>query len=275
MRVSTDDGVGLAVEVTGSGPALLLAHGFTGAKEDFADHVDDLAQHSTVVTFDHRGHGESDKPDREDAYSLDRLAADTLAVADALGLDRFRLLGHSMGGMVARRLVLAVPERVTGLILMGTSPGKPSGVDPDLVNVGAAMARTEGMVVLRALLDEIDVLGSEADRRVRRERRGYEEFMRTKFFAVPAEAYAALVLDIAHQPNQLAELTGVSCPTLVIIGDQDEAFLPDAHAMAGVLPDVELVVVRDAGHSPQFENPDAYLAALEGFLARVDAGTRS
>ena len=275
MRVSTDDGVGLAVEVTGSGPALLLAHGFTGAKEDFADHVDDLARHSTVAIFDHRGHGESDKPDHEDAYSLDRLAADTLAIADALDFDRFRLLGHSMGGMVARRVVLAVPERVTGLILMGTSPGKPSGVDPDLVNVGAAMARTEGMVVLRALLDEIDVLGSQADRRVRRERPGYEEFMLEKFFAVPAEAYAALVLDIAHQPDQLAELGGVTCPTLVVVGEQDEAFLPDAHAMAGALPDVELVIVPSAGHSPQFENPDAYLAALEGFLARVDAGTRS
>ena len=275
MRVTTDDGVGLEVEVAGSGPALLLAHGFTGAKEDFADHVIDLARHSTVVTFDHRGHGASDKPEVEDAYSLDRLAADGLAIADALDLDRFRLLGHSMGGMVARRMVLAAPERVDGLILLDTSPGKPSGVDPDLAKMGAAIALTEGMVVLRELLDEMDVLGSEADQRVRRERPGYEEYMRQKFFAVPAEAYAALLVDIAEQPDQLAQLASVTCPALVIVGDQDAAFLPDAHAMAGVLPDVELVVVPGAGHSPQFENPHGYLAALEGFLARIDAGARS
>jgi 2-succinyl-6-hydroxy-2,4-cyclohexadiene-1-carboxylate synthase len=275
MRVTTDDGVGLEVEVAGSGPALFLVHGFTGAKEDFADHIADLARHSTVVTFDHRGHGESDKPDRDDAYSLDRLAHDTLAIADALDLDRFRLLGHSMGGMVARRLVIAAPERVTGLILMDTAPGPPSGVDPDLAKMGAAVARTEGMVVMRQLLDEIDPLGTPADHRLRRERPGYVEFGREKFFAVPPVAYAELVLDIVQQPNQLVALATLTCPALVIVGEQDEGFLPDAHAMADVIPDVELVVVPDAGHSPQFENPAVWLAALERFLARVDARTPS
>ena len=65
-----------------------------------------------VVVFDLRGHGESGSPAEPSAYSLDRLAADVLAVADSLGLDTFRLLGHSMGGMVARRVVLAHPGRV-------------------------------------------------------------------------------------------------------------------------------------------------------------------
>ncbi|HYU57939.1 MAG TPA: alpha/beta fold hydrolase, partial [Actinomycetota bacterium] len=105
MRVTVDDDVRLEVREAGAGPALLLVHGFGGAKEDFADHIEALGARYRVVTFDHRGHGESDAPDHVEAYSLDRLAADTLQVADALGIDRFRLLGHSMGGMVARRLV--------------------------------------------------------------------------------------------------------------------------------------------------------------------------
>jgi len=75
MRIEMDDGVSLAVERTGSGPPLLLVHGFGGAKEDFADHLDALAQHSDVVVFDHRGHGASDQPPDEAAYSLDRLTA--------------------------------------------------------------------------------------------------------------------------------------------------------------------------------------------------------
>src|SRR5215470_12996484 len=62
MRITTDDGVELAVEVAGSGPGLVLVHGFGGAKEDFADHVPALAAEHTVVIFDHRGHGASDKP---------------------------------------------------------------------------------------------------------------------------------------------------------------------------------------------------------------------
>ena len=112
MRMTMDDGLALEVTDTGSGPGLLLVHGFGGAKEDFADHVDALGARHRVVTFDHRGHGASDKPDEAAAYSLDRMAADVMGVADALGIDGFRLLGYSMGGMVARRVVLAHPARI-------------------------------------------------------------------------------------------------------------------------------------------------------------------
>src|SRR3954466_10146839 len=87
MRITTSDGVGLEVEVEGSGPGLLLVHGFGGAKEDFADHVSALAADHTVVIFDHRGHGGSDNPDDPAAYTLDRLVTDTLQVADAAGLE--------------------------------------------------------------------------------------------------------------------------------------------------------------------------------------------
>jgi 2-succinyl-6-hydroxy-2,4-cyclohexadiene-1-carboxylate synthase len=124
--IVTDDGVRLAVERTGEGPPFLMVHGFTGAKEDFADHAPRFAEHTEVVLFDHRGHGASDKPADVAAYSLDRLAEDTLQVADALGFERFTLLGYSMGGMVARRLVLAHPERVGALVLLDTSPGPPT-----------------------------------------------------------------------------------------------------------------------------------------------------
>lgn len=269
MRITVADDVGLAVEVSGTGPPLLLVHGFTGVKEDFADHVPDLARHSTVVVFDHRGHGASDKPEQAEAYSLDRLATDTLAVADALGFERFRMLGHSMGGMAARRVVLAAPARVDAIVLMGTSAGRPSGVDPDLVDMGAAIALTEGMQVVRQVLDELDPLGTPANQRVRLERPGYEEYGNRNFFAVPAVAYAALIRDIAHQSDQLAEMRTVTCPSLVIVGEQDTPFLPDSHALAEAIPNAELVVVPDAGHSPQFENPDAYLAVMERFLSRV------
>ncbi|MEX0665833.1 MAG: alpha/beta fold hydrolase [Acidimicrobiia bacterium] len=270
MRITVDDGVGLEVEVSGAGPPLVLVHGFTGAKEDFADHVPHLAEHATIARFDLRGHGASDKPDRADAYSFDRLAADTLAVASELGFERFRLLGHSMGGMAARRAVLTAPERIDALILMSTSPGKPSGVDPDLVDMGAAIALTEGMTIVRQVLDELDPLGTPANQRVQLVRPGYEEYGIRNFFAVPAVAYAALIHEIAHQPVQLEELRAVRCPTLVIVGEQDSPFLADSHAIADAIPSSELVVVPDAGHSPQFENPDAYLGAVQRFLRAVD-----
>ena len=87
-----------------------------------------LARDHTVVTFDHRGHGESDNPTDPAAYSFDRLVADTLAVADATGLDHFRLLGHSMGGMVARKIAIHEPSRVDALVMMDTSAGPVPGL---------------------------------------------------------------------------------------------------------------------------------------------------
>lgn len=266
MRIEMDDGVGLTVERVGDGPPVLLVHGFGGAKEDFADHVPCLATHSTVVTFDHRGHGASDHPADECAYSLDRLVADTLGIADRLGFEQFRLLGHSMGGMVARRLVLADPDRVDALILMDTAPGPPRGIDVATVDLGVEIARTDGMAVLKAVQDELDPLGTPAYQRLLAERPGYREFCDRKWEALSREMWIALVSEIVRQPDGLAALAAVRCPTLVIVGEQDDAFVDVSHAMAETIPDARLVVIPDAGHSPQFENPTAWFAAVDGFL---------
>ena len=88
------------------------------------------------MTFDHRGHGASGHPTDPAAYSLARMRADTWAVADAVGLDRFRVLGHSMGGMVVRRMPLEQPERIDALVLMDTSAGPIPTLVPELVEIG-------------------------------------------------------------------------------------------------------------------------------------------
>jgi pimeloyl-ACP methyl ester carboxylesterase len=78
--------------------------------------------------------------------------------------------------------------------------------------------------------------------------------------------WATLGRAIRDQPDELAALAAVRCPTLVIVGEQDEPFLGVSRDMAATIPDAELVVVPDAGHSPQFENGPVWLSALEGFL---------
>lgn len=270
MRIRTDDGVDLEVTDRGSGPALVLVHGFGGAKEDFADHVDELAVDHRVVTFDQRGHGESGGPDDPGRYSLDRFAADLANVADALGLKSFRLLGHSMGGMVARRFVLAAGDRVDALVLMDTSPGPVPGLDAELIDLGVQIANEQGMDELKRLMDAFSPLGTAADERVRRERPGYVEFADHKWSRLVRSMWTAMIVEIRDQPDQLAELAGVACPTLVMVGVQDEPFVAVSAAMAAVVPDADHVVIPDAGHSPQFENPPAWLAAMRRFLARVE-----
>src|SRR5688572_1906018 len=119
------------VEAGEGGRPFLVLHGFTGAKEDFTHHegwVDRLAEQGWhVVAPDHRGHGASSKPDGEAAYTFDEFAADALALADHLGWERFALLGHSMGGMIAQYVALTAPERLAGLVLMDTSHGPLEG----------------------------------------------------------------------------------------------------------------------------------------------------
>ncbi len=270
MRITTSDGVGLAVEVAGSGPGLLLVHGFGGAKEDFADHVPVLARDNTVVIFDHRGHGASDKPTDRDMYSIDRLATDILEVADACDLPRFRLLGHSMGGMVGRQIPLRAPERVEALIMMDTSAGPIPGFDPTLMDLAADVAFTGGKQALKELLDMAAVLETPAYKRTLLDRPGYQAFEDRKWNDLSEIMWGAMAIALAYQPDDLAALAAaVNFPMLVIVGSQDAPFLTASHAMVDAIPGAQLVVIPDAGHSPQFENPPAWIDALTKFLASV------
>jgi pimeloyl-ACP methyl ester carboxylesterase len=207
-------------------------------------------------------------------YSFDRLVADTLAVADATGLASFRLLGHSMGGMLARQVVLRYPERVDALILMDTAPGPVPSFDADLMDLAAEIARTQGKAELKITLDAFAPLNNAAYERVLAERPGYQEFQDRKWDGVSDVMWAVLVREIARQRDDLPEFRTITCPTLVIVGELDDPFLQPSHDMANAIADATLVVVPDAGHSPQFENPEAWFAAVSGFLAaRVAAGS--
>jgi pimeloyl-ACP methyl ester carboxylesterase len=127
-----DGPVELAVAEAGEGGRpLVLVHGFTGAKEDFTEWLDPLAERGWhAVAADQRGHGDSAKPTHEGAYSFDVFAADLLALFDALGWSSAVALGHSMGGMVLQTALLAAPDRFDGVVLMDTSHRAMKGVDP-------------------------------------------------------------------------------------------------------------------------------------------------
>jgi pimeloyl-ACP methyl ester carboxylesterase len=275
MRIATDDGVGLAVEVVGTGPGLMLVHGFGGAKEDFADHVPTLARDNTVVIFDHRGHGASDKPDDPGAYSLERLGTDVLQVADGAGLESFRLLGHSMGGMVSRKVALRASDRVDALIMMDTSAGPIPGFDNSLIEVAADVALTQGKDALKELLDLADPLSSPAYERVLAERPGYQEFQDRKWADLSAVMWGAMARELAQQSDDLAAMAAsLARPLLIVVGEQDKPFVKASRSMAEAIPGAKLVIISDAGHSPQFENPDAWIDAMTTFLSSLPAVAR-
>lgn len=269
VRVRVDDGVELEVWVEGDGPGLVLVHGFGGAKEDFADHFRVLAETHRVVTFDHRGHGESDKPHDPHGYTIERLRADVVAVADAVGLDRFRLLGHSLGGMVARGIALSHPERVEALVLMDTTHGPIPGFAAELMDAAAEVAIEQGKDALKELLDFASPLETPAYLRLLEARPGYQEFCNRKWDAISERMWAGLARAIAYQEEELHRLAEVACPTLVLVGEHDRPFVKASRRMASTIPGARLSVIPDAGHSPQFENPEVWFAELGGFLAAL------
>ncbi|MBW3613894.1 MAG: alpha/beta hydrolase [Actinobacteria bacterium] len=269
-RLQLPSGLGVALLEAGGPPArpLLLVHGFTGAKEDFAEHLDALAATGWhCVAPDLRGHGGSDHPPGVTSYGLRIFAADILGLADALGWARFTLLGHSMGGMVAQHIALDAPDRLERLVLMDTSHGAPDGIDPALVELGKAVVAQGGMPLLvEATRAQEGGLFTPAHMRLLSTRPGYREFAEGKSLACSADMWTAMVDEFLHQPDRLQALAGLRLPTLVVVGEQDASFLDHSRRMAGAIPDAKLAVIADAGHSPQFENPTGWFEAVVAFL---------
>jgi pimeloyl-ACP methyl ester carboxylesterase len=267
--------VSLSVAEAGAGGRpLLLVHGFTGAKEDFTDHLDPLAERGWhVVAPDQRGHGASDQPVEEHAYTFEAFAADLFGLLDALGWEQCVALGHSMGGMVVQTAILQHPERFDGLVLMDTSH---TGLraDPELVELGVALARTEGIAAVMAAQDAMGAdqpLGTGPHQRLLETREGYKEFGARKMLASSAAMYASMLQTItrAQKVDRLPDLPRVTVPTLVMVGEEDAPFRKPSARMAEAIPGAELVVLPDGGHSPQFESPELWWKALTGFLDRL------
>ncbi|MFI5044383.1 MAG: alpha/beta fold hydrolase [Acidimicrobiales bacterium] len=262
-RTIAVNGVELAVDDRNpDSPAipLVLVHGFTGARIDWTDVIDDLARDRRVVAWTHRGHGDSTNTADPSSYTFEQLKDDMVAVTDELGLGRFHLLGHSMGGIVSQRYVLTHAERVASLVLMDTL-GEPSdGLPRAWIDQIVATGRTEGMGRVGELMAQF--AGEDpaiADR------------VRWKHSNMDVEAFDALGTELTLFPSMLDELgSTVSVPTTVLVGENDIPLLSFADALHGAVAHSELVVIPDAAHSPQEENTDAWLGAVRNHLERAE-----
>ncbi len=269
MRITVDGEIALeVVDAAGppGAPVLVAVHGFGGGLVDFVDHLPVLTQTHRVVLVDLRGHGASDAPTDPAGYGIDLFVVDVLAVVDALGIGGFRILGHSMGGVVARRLALVAPERVDALILMDTWPGAVPGFEPALVHAAALLGEAEGKDVLRAVLDAASPVEPPAVLRLRAAGPEYAARKLARWNALSLTMWVTLVREMVDLPDELDALAAITCPTLVLVGELDAAFRDPADAMAAVIPGARLAVIPGAGHEPQLEATDTWLAVLDSFF---------
>src|SRR3954465_13775611 len=117
------DGVDVYYEVHGSGPTLLLTHGYSSTSGMWGGQIDALSKHHQLVLWDMRGHGQSDYPDDPAAYSEALTVADMSALLDEIGAESAIVGGLSLGGYMSLAFYRAYPERVRALLIIDTGPG--------------------------------------------------------------------------------------------------------------------------------------------------------
>jgi len=268
-------GIEIEWERTGSGDRpFVLVHGYTGSRDDWTDVLPALAELGPTVTLDQRGHGGSTNPGTPEAYSLEQLVLDLSGFLEAMGIERCDLLGHSMGGMVCLRLALAHPERVASLVLMDTAAGPITTGVRKIFEIGGKIAREQGMAALFAAM-RAQMTGDPnrpAAARRAEEAMGparYWERIRAKIEAMDPEAFATLGPLLADHEGAEDRLAEIRCPTTVVVGAEDAAFLVPSRALEAGIPGARRVEIPEAAHSPQIENTEPWLAAIREHLSRA------
>ena len=127
---------------------------------------------------------------------------------------------------------------------------------------------------LRALYDRYGAVLFGLALRTLADRPGYQAFCDKKWDDLSAVMWGALAKELAHQPDDLDDMRSLTMPVFVIVGEEDQPFVAPCRTMAAAIAGARLAVIPAAGHSPQFENPDAWYQALAGFLASLEVEER-
>lgn len=247
------NGVQIYYEVHGSGPVILLSHGYSSTSAMWRGQVAPLSKEHTLVTWDMRGHGQSDYPEDQTQYSEEHTVADMAAILDAVGAQEAIIGGLSLGGYMSLAFHLAHPERTRALLIIDTGPGfkkdEPRGDWNANAERTAKKYAEEGLGPLE---------GATAERRTARHRnaRGLE--------------LAARGMLAQRDARVINSLPDIKVPSLVIVGADDTNFLVAADYMAKKIPNAEKVVIPGAGHAANIDKPKTFNAAVLAFLKKYD-----
>lgn len=246
-------GVHLRYDVHPGGPGVpvLLTHGYSATRAMHAATLPALLPGRTCITWDVRGHGESDSPTEPAQYTVPLVLDDLLAILDTEGIERAVLLGHSMGGFLSMAFHRAHPERVAGLVLVDTGPGyRNDAARAGWNEICEAYATAFEQRGLDALLDS-------------------EEVRLARHAGTAGLILAARGILRQHDAAVIDHLPAIDVPVLLVVGSEDRPFLEGMAYMARKIPGARHAVIDGAGHAPMVTHPARYNEVVVDFLGGV------
>ncbi|MHB8597001.1 MAG: alpha/beta fold hydrolase [Ktedonobacteraceae bacterium] len=257
--------VGIAYDDHGVGMPVIFLHAFPLHRSMWNGELTALLgeERYRLVALDWRGFGESDIVDGTSTMEI--FADDVAGLMDALGMQNAVLCGLSMGGYAAFAFLRKYPQRVRGLILADTRPGD---------DTAEARANRENV----ARIAEAQGTEAIADMQVPRllsafTRQQYPEVearVRQMIYAATPQGIAAASRGMAQRADSTSALVTITCPTLVIVGEEDKLTPPQvARDYAAQIPGAQFVSIALAGHLSNLEQPEAFLQAVSGFLRTI------
>ncbi len=267
-------------ETQGSGPTIVLNHGWRGPTCDWQPNVLALRDHARLLLYDVRGHGKTTAPDDVESYSMPQYAADLRALLDALDIQQAHIVGVSQGGMISAQFACDYPERTRSLVISDSTAG--NGVDE---GPGGAWERESqhALEVMEGLAVR-DGLAALAERIIAYDRANdphYFEFPeeletreardRASYTNMTLEAYVGTNRAIRNRPDLTSRTRGLQMPVLIMAGERD-GFLPCAERDHRLIEGSRFILARGSGHSVDRWRPDVWRPEVERFIADVEAG---
>jgi 3-oxoadipate enol-lactonase len=253
-------GIEMAYDLEGSGPPIVLLHGYPFNRSMWRDQVEALQTSHRVITPDLRGLGETEAT--PEPATMNEMAEDVAALLDALRIDRVTLGGLSMGGYVALAFIRRFPLRVRALILADTRPQTDTEEGKRAREEQAQKVLEEGT---SAITDVI--LKKSLTPATLAERPDVVARVREMIAAAKPEGAAAALRGMAVRSDQTHFLASILAPTLVIVGSEDQLTPPtDAELMRREIRGSRLVVIPGAAHVSNLERPAEFNRALTEFL---------
>jgi pimeloyl-ACP methyl ester carboxylesterase len=251
MPYATLNGISIHYEDSGSGPAVFLTHGYGAAGamwEPQRKALNDAGYR--LVSWDMRGHAETESPDDPAQYSEALTMADMTGLMDMLSIERAVVGGLSLGGFMSLAFQLAHPDRVRALVLCDTGPGYRSD---------EARAKWNRMAEKSAINFEekgLDAAG-----------RSPEVQAAVKYHrSALGLAHAARGMLAQFDSRVIDHLSGIDVPTLIIVGERDEPYQDASRYMQSKIPSARLEIIPDAGHAANMDQPEAFNRVLLDFL---------